>query len=63
LKDPKATSYKFGDRSSTEYDVNGPSSLVPGDYQFHITYREAEKFGDLQIRRSSSTKVPFSIKP
>jgi hypothetical protein len=62
LKDPKAAFYKYGDRGVTD-DFRGPTSLVPGDYQFHITYREAEKFGDLQIRRSSSTKIPFSVKP
>lgn len=62
LKDPQATSYKYGDKNAAK-DFRGPSSLIPGDYQLYLTYREMEEFGDLQIRRSSATKIPFSVRP
>jgi hypothetical protein len=61
MKDPKSSSYKFGDKSAAK-EFRGPSSLSPGDYQLTLTYRETEMFGDLQIRRASSTKIPFSVR-
>lgn len=61
LKDSKATSLKFGD-SNAVVEVNGPDQLSTGDYYFNIAYREVENFGGFQIRRTSSTKVPFSVK-
>lgn len=58
----KATAYKYGDKAAVK-EFNGPERLSAGDYMASITYREAEEFGGLQIRRTSSTKVPFSVKP
>lgn len=62
LIDSKATAYKYGDKAAVK-EFNGPERLSAGDYMASITYREAEEFGGLQIRRTSSTKVPFSVKP
>lgn len=62
LKDPKSASFKFGDKGATK-EFRGPTSLSPGDYHLNITYRETEEFGDLKIRRASSTKIPFSVRP
>ncbi len=62
LIDSKATSYRFGDTSGVK-DFNGPERLVPGDYMMYIVYREVEDFGGIQLKRASSTKVPFSVKP
>ncbi len=59
--DSKATSYKFGDATAVKI-INGPDQLTIGDYSISLTYREIEKFGGLQLKRTSSTKVPFTIK-
>lgn len=59
--DPKATSFKFGDKSQAK-EYEGLLSLNPGQYHFAIGYQERTRFGDLTISRVSSTKIPFLIK-
>ena len=61
LADRQATSYKYGDKSVTE-EFNGPDQLASGNYNFRLFCRETERFGEFMIRRTSSTKVPFSVK-
>lgn len=60
--DSNATSYRFGDKTGVK-EFNGPEKLAQGDYMLSIVYREVEDFGGLQLKRTSSTKVPFTIKP
>lgn len=59
--DSKATSCRFDDKSSVK-EFNSPEKLPVGSYMFSLVYREVEDFGGLQLKRTSSTKVPFSIK-
>lgn len=61
LLNRKATSYKFGDKVDTE-EYEGPSELDAGHYYLRLLYRETEEFGPMLIRRTSVTKVPFSVK-
>lgn len=61
LTNTKADSYRFGDRNFVK-NFEGPEHLPIGDYSLSVVYREIEMFGGLQLKRSSSTKVPFSIK-
>jgi hypothetical protein len=60
LSDRKATTYKFGDKSVTD-EFEGPAELPSGHYYFRLLYRETEEFGPMLIRRTSVTKVPFSV--
>lgn len=41
----------------------GVSQLAAGSHVFVIDYQEFKRFGDMQIRRSSTTVRPFSIAP
>lgn len=62
LIDSKASSYKFGDKTAVK-EFNGPEKLTPGDYILSVIYREVDDFGGIELKRTSATKVPFSVNP